>query len=74
MEKKTLGTSDTWSTSHLSHQPREPAYYIVDCWIFKFAIGGVSLALGLNFLQNKPSQSSQILPLTRKTKCLLVNF
>ena len=29
-----LGTSDTWSTSHLSQQTREPAYYILDCWIF----------------------------------------
>ena len=28
-----LGTSDTWSTSHLSQQPREPMYHIVDCWI-----------------------------------------
>ena len=24
---------DAWSTSHLSQQPSEPAYYIVDCWI-----------------------------------------
>ena len=31
-EKKNLGTSDTWLTSHLSHWPSEPAYYIVDCW------------------------------------------
>ena len=29
-EKKILGTSDTWSTSRLSHRPSEPAYYIVD--------------------------------------------
>ena len=28
-----LGTSDTWSTSHLSQQTSEPAYYIVDCRI-----------------------------------------
>ena len=33
-EKKILATSDTWSTSRLSHQPSEPAYYIVDCRIF----------------------------------------
>ena len=30
-DKKILGTSDAWSTSRLSHQPSEPAYYIVDC-------------------------------------------
>ena len=29
-EKKILGTSGAWSTSRLSHQPSEPAYYIVD--------------------------------------------
>ena len=34
MEKKVLGTSDAWSTSHLSHRAREPAYYIVDCRIY----------------------------------------
>ena len=26
--------SDAWSTSHLSYWPSEPAYYIVDGWIF----------------------------------------
>ena len=35
MKKKILGTSDTWLTSHLSHQPSEPAYYIVDCRILE---------------------------------------
>jgi hypothetical protein len=35
--KKILGTSDTWLTSHLSHRPSEPVYYMVDCQIF----GGV---------------------------------
>ena len=34
MKKKILGTSDAWLTSHLSHRPSEPAYYIVDCQIF----------------------------------------
>ena len=29
-----LGTSDAWSTSHLSQQTSEPAYYTVDCRIF----------------------------------------
>ena len=34
-EKKImLGTSDAWSTSHLSQHPSEPVYYIVDCRIF----------------------------------------
>ena len=28
-----LGTSDAWSTSHLSQQRSKPAYYIVDCRI-----------------------------------------
>ena len=33
-EKKILGTSDAWSMSRLSHMPRGPGYYIVDCQIF----------------------------------------
>ena len=33
MKKIMLGTSDDWSTSHLSQQTSEPAYYIVDCRI-----------------------------------------
>ena len=33
MKKIILGTSDAWSTSCLSHRPREPGYYIVDCRI-----------------------------------------
>ena len=32
-KKKILGKSDTWLTNHLSQQPSEPAYYIVDCRI-----------------------------------------
>ena len=28
-----LGTSDPWSTSHLSKQTTKPGYYIVDCQI-----------------------------------------
>ena len=32
-EKQYLETSDTRSKSFLSHQPSEPAYYIVDCQI-----------------------------------------
>ena len=36
MKKKIiLGTSDTSSTSHLSLQTSELAYYIEDCWISK---------------------------------------
>ena len=34
MKKIMLGTSDTWSMSHSSHRPSDPAYYIEDCWIF----------------------------------------
>ena len=34
MKKLMLGTSETWSKSHWSKQPRKPAYYIVDCRIF----------------------------------------
>jgi hypothetical protein len=33
-----LGTSDAWSTSHLSQQTSKPAYYIVDCRILKLLI------------------------------------
>ena len=32
-KKIMLGTSDAWSTSHLSQQTSKPAYYIVDCRI-----------------------------------------
>ena len=32
-EKKILGTTDTWSMSHLFNQPSKPAYYIEDCRI-----------------------------------------
>ena len=31
--KKILGTSDAWTTSHLSQPTSKPAYYIVDCMI-----------------------------------------
>ena len=30
-----LGTSDAWSTSHLSQRTSKPAYYIVDCRILR---------------------------------------
>ena len=33
--KKILERSDTCWTSCLSHQPSEPAYYIVDCRILR---------------------------------------
>ena len=37
MKKKIiLGTSDTWLSSRLSHQPSEPAYYIVNWWMSSF--------------------------------------
>ena len=32
-KKATLGTSDTWLTSHLSQETSVPTYYIVDCQI-----------------------------------------
>ena len=35
-EKKMLGTSDAWSTSHLSQRTSKPAYYILDWWILGF--------------------------------------
>ena len=35
MKRIMLGTSETWSTSHLSQQPSKPVYYIVDCRIFE---------------------------------------
>ena len=38
-----LGTSDAWSTSHLSQQPSKPAYYIVDCQILHASISSISL-------------------------------
>ena len=34
MKKIILGTSDTWSMSHLSWRTKEPAYYNGDCQIF----------------------------------------
>ena len=34
MKKIMLGTSDAWSTRNLSRRTSEPAYYIVDCWIY----------------------------------------
>ena len=38
-EKKImLGTSDTWSMSHLSHLPSEPMYYIEDCRISRVSL------------------------------------
>ena len=41
-ERKRLGMSDTWSTSHLSHRPSKPAYYIVDCQILNVCTNPVS--------------------------------
>ena len=34
-KKMILGTSDAWSTSHLSQQTSKPEYYILDCRIFQ---------------------------------------
>ena len=42
-KKIILGTSDAWSMIHLSHCPSNPAYYIVNWWIFgRFASRGGS--------------------------------
>ena len=43
-------TSDAWSTSRLSHRPREPANYIVDCRILSNAIE-MSSVLTIAFLK-----------------------
>ena len=32
-KNKKLGTSDAWSTSHLSQRNSKPVYYIVECRI-----------------------------------------
>ena len=37
IKKKMLGTSDTWSTSHLSQETSKQVYYIVDCRILECA-------------------------------------
>ena len=53
MKKRILGTSDPCSTSHLSHRPSEPGYYIVDCRILNVMILCSELKIGL--LQNTPT-------------------
>ena len=35
--KKKIGTSDTWSMSHLSHRLSKTSYYIEEYWILKGA-------------------------------------
>ena len=54
-EKKNLGMSDAWWTSHLSHRPSEPVYYIVDCWISKCPLALFTTKLVLVFLQQFPN-------------------
>ena len=41
--KKKLGKSDFWLMSCLFHQPREPAYHIVDCRISRNGKGGLAV-------------------------------
>ena len=74
MKKKiTLGTSDTWLTSHLSHRIRKQTYYIVDCRIFgimtsrkyegkevfRHFFGGASYRKFTNTSDNKKSTDTQ---------------
>ena len=40
IKKIMLGTSDTWSTSHLSQQTSRPVYYNLDCQTL-YAIGSI---------------------------------
>ena len=42
-----LGTSDAWSTCHLSQRTSKQAYYIVDCQIFGFSEQDVSVNITL---------------------------
>jgi hypothetical protein len=39
MKKIMLGTSDAWAKSRLYQQNIKPAYYIVDCLIFRPILG-----------------------------------
>ena len=39
IKKIILGTSDAWTTIHLSQQTSKPAYYILDWRIFDYADG-----------------------------------
>ena len=51
-----LGTSDTWTTSGLSHRPSEPAYYIVDCRILALTRLQLRTQLDLQILEEDISQ------------------
>ena len=48
-----LGTSDAWSTSHLSWQTSKPVYYIVDCRILK--MDRFASRSGLKFIHSEIS-------------------
>ena len=43
---------NAWSTNYLSQQTSEPAYYIVDCPIFRIACKSVILCLLTPFIRN----------------------
>ena len=46
-KKKILGRSDAWSPSRLSHRPSKPAYYIVDCRIFRYDLIWMTKSLSI---------------------------
>ena len=88
-KKIILGTSDAWSTSHLSHQPSEPAYYIVDWRIYTskvplavwYLICGlctdrnnlVKLAIQVTQFLDLLFESTLMLVLSTETKIELIN-
>jgi hypothetical protein len=62
MKKKILGTSDAWSTSHLSQGTSKPAYYILDCRISKEKmLSGMTWHLFFGDL-NQSGKNSEIKP------------
>ena len=68
MKKKILGTSETWSMSHLFQRPSDPAYYIEDCRIL--TNGGQQLWCCKQWLKfsKEIDQGATILSLTRFSK------
>ena len=65
-EKIILGTLDTWSTSHLSHRPSEPAYYIVDCRISTLYFCAIQIKI--TFISPFKSIFQLNFPLIRKAR------
>ena len=54
MKKKILETSDAWTTSRLSYQPREPGYSIVDCRISNVSLDGMIVVVVSYHQRNFP--------------------